>query len=118
MSMVVTFLQIGWLVEPIHPSVVRWLHVGEDLLDVHTVGVVGGTVGSLKAWLLKGLWAHPFLDHHVLRFTKAGIATGLLQVLVGGQVLAAPYMEVLGLLLTFGLPVVEVVEVGHYDGHW
>lgn len=109
MSMAGTFLELN----PQH-----LLYVCEDLLDVHTVGVVGGTVGSLKAGLLEGSRAHPFFYDHVLRFAEGGITTGLFEVLIRGQVLAASHMEVLGLFLSFSLPVVEVVEVGDYDRHW
>lgn len=58
---------------------------------------------------------HILFNLHVLRLANGGGAAAS-KVAVRHDVRAAN-VQVLGLFLTLGLPVVEVVEVGHDDGH-
>lgn len=96
-----------------------FLNIRKDLFDVHTVGIVCGcAVACLKGSLFEcTVVDSPFLDHHILRLAEGGIAASLPHLLAGREVLAAPDMHVLGLLLTLCLPVVEVVEIGDYHRH-
>lgn len=100
-------------------AAVLFLNIRKDLFDIHTVGIVCGcAVPCLKGSLFEcTVVDSPLLYHHVLGLAEGGIAPRLPHLLGRREVLAAPNMHVLGLLLAFCLPVVEIVEIGDYHGH-
>lgn len=102
------------------------LNIGKYLFDVDTgVGIIvrragGSGIARFEGGLGESAMVHtPLFDHHILRLTQSRV-TPCFSELLGrrGEVLATSHVHVLGLLFPFGLPVVEVIEVGnnHRDG--